>query len=98
MKYMSFRLQWSRLPRFARRILVAITGSVMLVAGLAMLVLPGPGIPVLVGALVVLAAEFTWAEVWLHRVRSQAQRATNSIKRKSKGTSQSSLTGDESSQ
>jgi len=52
----------------ARRIGVLIGGSVLLVAGLAMLVLPGPGIPLIVAGLAVLGTQFTWARrasAWL---------------------------------
>lgn len=45
----------------ARTVLVAIAGTALTVVGLAMLVLPGPGIAVLLLALAVFSAEFAWA-------------------------------------
>jgi uncharacterized protein (TIGR02611 family) len=49
------------LARVARRGGVFIVGVALLVAGTAMLVLPGPGIAVILLGLVVLAKEFSWA-------------------------------------
>jgi uncharacterized protein (TIGR02611 family) len=49
------------LARMARRGGVFIVGVALLVAGTAMLVLPGPGIAVILLGLVVLAKEFPWA-------------------------------------
>ena len=63
------------LPRPLRRVLVVIAAAVLLVAGVAELVLPGPGLLVLAAALAVLALEFEWARRWLERSRSAAGRA-----------------------
>ena len=43
----------------------AVAGFVVLAAGIVMLVTPGPGIPVIVLGLGMLALEFAWAERWL---------------------------------
>jgi uncharacterized protein (TIGR02611 family) len=50
------------LGRAVRRGGVFLVGSALLVAGAAMLVLPGPGIAVMLLGLVVLSAEFQWAQ------------------------------------
>lgn len=47
----------SRVALIAR----TVAGAVLLVAGLAMLVLPGPGLLVLVAALTLLAVDYVWA-------------------------------------
>lgn len=47
--------------RALRRAFIAIVGFGMLTAGLAMLVLPGPGWLTIFAGLAVLALEFTWA-------------------------------------
>jgi len=47
--------------RGARRVAVALAGGTLLAVGLLLLVLPGPGTPVLLAGLAVLATEFTWA-------------------------------------
>ena len=50
------------LARAVRRGGVFLVGSALLIAGAAMLVLPGPGIAVMLLGLVVLSAEFLWAK------------------------------------
>jgi tellurite resistance protein TerC len=55
--------------RTAWRIVVATVGTTLLVLGLAMLVLPGPGLIVIPIGLAILASEFVWARRWLARIR-----------------------------
>jgi uncharacterized protein (TIGR02611 family) len=50
------------LTRAVRRGGVFLVGMALLVVGAAMLVLPGPGIAVILLGLVVLSAEFRWAQ------------------------------------
>jgi uncharacterized protein (TIGR02611 family) len=50
-------------------------GVIVLVAGLAMLVLPGPALAVIPIGLFMLAMEFAWAETMLERSIAQAERA-----------------------
>ena len=50
------------LGRAVKRGGVFLVGMTLLVAGAAMLVLPGPGIAVMLLGLVVLSAEFQWAQ------------------------------------
>lgn len=68
------------LGRVVRRGGVFLVGMALLIAGAAMLVLPGPGIAVMLLGLVVLSAEFQWAKrilVWARDrgrfVKDQAQ-------------------------
>ena len=56
------------------RALVALAGFVILLAGLALLVLPGPGIPLIAVGLGLLALEFRWAEAALARALRHAER------------------------
>jgi uncharacterized protein (TIGR02611 family) len=60
-----------RLGRAVRRGGVFLVGMTLLVAGAAMLVLPGPGIAVILLGLVVLSAEFPWAQRVLAWVRER---------------------------
>jgi hypothetical protein len=62
-----------------RRLLILLAGVSILGAGLAMLVLPGPGMLVIVAGLAVLATEFAWAERMLDRTRSRAGDATTAL-------------------
>jgi protein-S-isoprenylcysteine O-methyltransferase Ste14 len=58
-----------------KKFAVTILGAVLLLAGLAMMVLPGPGIVVIVAGLAVLATEYVWARSLLDRARTQAAKA-----------------------
>jgi uncharacterized protein (TIGR02611 family) len=57
------------------RIGVFVVGGLIVLAGLAMLVLPGPGWLVIILGVAVLATEFAWAERLLARVKGWAERA-----------------------
>jgi uncharacterized protein (TIGR02611 family) len=65
--------------RNARRMAVLVVGVVVLAAGLAMLVLPGPGVIVLILGLAILATEFAWAERALDRTSDTAAKAMTSL-------------------
>jgi uncharacterized protein (TIGR02611 family) len=54
-----------------RKTLVALAGGSLLLAGLAMLVLPGPAFVVIPAALAILAIEFAWARRWLAWLRER---------------------------
>jgi uncharacterized protein (TIGR02611 family) len=64
------------LGRAVRRGGIFIVGMTLLIAGAAMLVLPGPGIAVMLLGLVVLSAEFLWAK----RVLTWARERFSDIK------------------
>jgi hypothetical protein len=57
------------------RWLFVVGGFTILLAGIAMLVLPGPALAVIPIGLFVLALEFQWAETWLERSIAHADRA-----------------------
>jgi uncharacterized protein (TIGR02611 family) len=57
----------------------AIVGFVVLAAGIVMLVTPGPGIPAIILGLGMLALEFAWAERWLERLITRAERAVDQV-------------------
>jgi uncharacterized protein (TIGR02611 family) len=52
-----------------RRLIVAIVGGVLVVAGIFMLMFPGPGILTLAAGLALLSTEFAWAQEWLAKMR-----------------------------
>ena len=54
-----------------KKTLVALAGGSLLLAGLAMLVLPGPAFVVIPAALAILAIEFVWARRWLAWLRER---------------------------
>lgn len=53
----------------AKRVVIGVIGGTLVLIGIALLVLPGPGILVLAAGLAVLAVEFAWARAWLAKLR-----------------------------
>jgi uncharacterized protein (TIGR02611 family) len=62
------------------RIAFAIVGALVTLTGIAMLVLPGPALVVIPIGLAMLAMEFSWAERWLERALTHAERAQQTAK------------------
>jgi uncharacterized protein (TIGR02611 family) len=69
------RILWRFFTRNAKRFLVLVVGVAVLVAGVLMLVLPGPGVLIIIVGLAILATEFAWAERALDRTTSRASKA-----------------------
>lgn len=61
------------------RVGFAVLGFLVCVAGVVMLVTPGPGVPVIILGLAMLALEFAWAERWLERVLDRAEQAVEQV-------------------
>lgn len=53
---------WKRAPKIIRQTLIFIVGSTVVLTGIAMLVLPGPGWPAIFLGFAILATEFAIAE------------------------------------
>ncbi len=62
----------------------AVLGFAVLAAGVVMLVTPGPGIPVIILGLGMLALEFAWAERWLERLLERAEQAVEQVAQRSR--------------
>ena len=58
----------------AKRLLLEVVGWLLLVAGVAALVLPGPGLLLMFAGLAVLSQQYEWAERWVEPVRLRALR------------------------
>jgi tellurite resistance protein TerC len=76
----------ARTLRQGRRIGIFLVGWIVVLIGLVLLFLPGPGTPLLIGGFALLALEFAWAKRWLRRGRVTARvyrrsprRATSSL-------------------
>ena len=67
---------------YGYRVAVAAAGFVVLAAGIAMLVLPGPGLLVSAIGLGLLALEFRWAERLLTRVAEQSASVGRRLRRR----------------
>ncbi|WP_150236568.1 PGPGW domain-containing protein [Nocardiopsis quinghaiensis] len=77
----ALRLPW--------RILVGTVGTIVILAGLIMLVVPGPGLAAVVLGLVIISTEFRWArrlvrpaQVWFHRAERYGIRLRNDLLRR----------------
>jgi len=77
-----FRVTVRFMMRNGKRIAVTVVGLVLLLAGLAMMVLPGPGILVIIAGLAVLATEYVWAQRMLNYARQKAEQAKNKVLRR----------------
>lgn len=63
------------IARSSKRIAVSVVGAAVVLAGLAMLVLPGPGLLVVVAGFAILGTEYAWAAAALEHTKRGAQQA-----------------------
>ena len=77
-----FKVVAGFIGRNAKRVAVTIAGFAVVLAGVAMLVLPGPGIIVIIGGLAILATQYVWAEHLLRVAKEKANQAKDAILRK----------------
>jgi len=70
---------WIRTLQQAKRVTKIVLGFTILAVGVALMVLPGPGILTIVGGLAILATEFVWARRLLDRFKAQARAARDAI-------------------
>jgi uncharacterized protein (TIGR02611 family) len=81
-----FKIVWRFIARNSKRVAVTIAGFIVVLAGAAMLVLPGPGILVIVAGLAILATEYVWAQRLLRIAKEKANQAKDSILRRKTDT------------
>lgn len=67
--------------RSTKRIVVLVIGLALVAGGVVLLVLPGPGLLVIIAGLAVLASEFAWAGYLLEKAKEQAARAGGAAKK-----------------
>ena len=65
----------------AKRLVTIVLGVTLLVLGAAMLVLPGPGVVMIMLGLAVLGAEFLWARRLLDRMKAAGRNAIDGVTR-----------------
>jgi uncharacterized protein (TIGR02611 family) len=70
-----FRSVWNFILKSSKRVAVTVFGAVFVAAGLAMMVLPGPGILVIIIGLAILATEYVWARRALQLAKDKAKQA-----------------------
>ena len=61
------------------RIARVVGGFILLIAGVAMLVLPGPGVLTILGGLALIGQEFPWAQRMLDRIKAAITRVWRSL-------------------
>ncbi len=67
--------------RRARMVGVTLVGGTAVLLGIVMLVLPGPGVVVILAGLALLATEYAWARWLLHRAREKTARLRAMLQR-----------------
>jgi len=65
--------------RQGRRIVVIVVGGTVLLAGLVMVVTPGPAVVVVPLGLSILAIEFVWARRWLRKLKEGGAAMARSV-------------------
>ncbi len=72
--------------RQARRVVVFVIGSTVLLIGIAMVVLPGPAFIVIPLGLAILATEFVWAKDWLRYAKGHLENLSSRAAKVRQGT------------
>jgi uncharacterized protein (TIGR02611 family) len=72
---------WKHLPHPIRWVIVATVGSTLSIVGVVFLFIPGPGLPLIVLGVAILATEFAWAEVVFARIKKESDKLTAQAKR-----------------
>ena len=62
------------------RVFIGVTGGLVTVAGLFLLVIPGPGLPFFLAGLGILATEFAWASRAILKAKSAATTASRKVR------------------
>lgn len=68
--------------RLTKKLLVALVGASVLLAGVLMIVTPGPAVVVIPLGLAILAVEFTWARRWLRKVQAYSRIAKRRLRKR----------------
>ena len=71
-----------RVPKIIRKTGITILGFLLLLTGLILLILPGPGLMVIILGLLVLSWEYEWAKHHLHRAQNVHKKAMTKIQNK----------------
>lgn len=74
------RMHANPVTSVATKIVVTVAGVLVMLAGLVMMVTPGPGIVGLILGLAILSTEWRWADRWLDAARAYAKKAADSAR------------------
>jgi uncharacterized protein (TIGR02611 family) len=83
-----FKVVATFIGRNAKRVAVTVVGLVVVLAGVLMLVLPGPGILTIIAGLAILASEYVWAERLLKTAKARATQAKDAAIDRVRGRSE----------
>lgn len=68
--------------RNSKRVAITIVGFVLVLGGVVLLVLPGPGMLIIIAGLAVLGSEYMWARRMLDIAKKKAREAAARVRRK----------------
>ena len=68
------------LTRHGNRFAVTVAGVVVVIVGIILCPLPGPGIAIIIGGLAILATEYVWAKRLLHWVRDKSRQTYDKVR------------------
>lgn len=72
---------WRLLPHPFRWVIAATVGSTVTLLGIIFIFIPGPGLPLIVLGVAILATEFAWAQVVYTRIKSETDKMTARAKK-----------------
>ncbi len=75
-------LRFDELSPGVRRFIVGVIGGLVLLAGFALMFLPGPAFVVIPLGLAILATEFAWARHYLHKARDYFEKVKKRVRKK----------------
>ena len=70
----------------ARRIVITVLGTTVLLIGLLLVFLPGPAVIVIPAGLAILGVEYAWARRWLNLIKTRTQKTFNDFKQRRNGS------------
>jgi uncharacterized protein (TIGR02611 family) len=70
--------------KLLRKMAIFIVGAAFLLAGIIMLVTPGPGLVGIIAGLLILSVEFEWAERYLHKARQKLKETNEKVRGRNK--------------
>ena len=72
---------WRQLPHPFRWVVVATVGTTLVLLGIVFVFIPGPGLPLIVLGVAILATEFAWAQVVYIRIKKETDKLTARAKK-----------------
>jgi len=72
---------WRQLPHPLRWVVVATVGTSLVLLGIVFVFIPGPGLPLIVLGVAILATEFAWAQVVYIRIKNETDKLTARAKK-----------------